>query len=300
VFAYAAGDAGRPVLVQAATLVSAERKTILREGRGLGGARLRVMTAITGHYEKEAVRLCDRVFVENSWMMDWGRSVVSDPTKVVYGFPGVDAELFSPDGPPPPVAKPYILSVARWADRRKRLDLLIQAYAELRKLMSDAPALVLAGKDSPPADAIELARRLGVDQFVKYAGAPSATDLASLYRGAELFALSSDEEGFGVVLAESMACGTPTVSTDCGGPSSIITEGENGLLTPVGDPKALAAALARLLPDQATRRRMRRACRATVEARFSIEAAGSVFVKHCRELLGDAEPTSPVRLVTHG
>ena len=57
---------------------------------------------------------------------------------------------------------------------------------------------------------------------------------------------SSRRESFGVVLAEALACGTPVVATDCGGPADIVTD-EVGALVPLEDPEALAAGIERVL-----------------------------------------------------
>ncbi|WP_228975181.1 glycosyltransferase family 4 protein [Streptomyces sp. DH12] len=68
---------------------------------------------------------------------------------------------------------------------------------------------------------------------------------------------TSRHESFGMTLVESMRCGVPMVSTDCDyGPREIIRDGEDGLLVPVGDADAVAAALLRLIDDEPLRRRM--------------------------------------------
>ncbi|WP_225934281.1 glycosyltransferase family 4 protein [Cupriavidus sp. EM10] len=74
--------------------------------------------------------------------------------------------------------------------------------------------------------------------------------VAEDYLGASVFCLSSRYEGFGLVLLEAMAFGLPVVSTDCQtGPKSIVHDGVNGLSVPVGDARALAEALIRLMRD---------------------------------------------------
>ena len=61
---------------------------------------------------------------------------------------------------------------------------------------------------------------------------------------AKVFALSSIYEGFGNVIAEAMAVGTPVVSTNCkSGPAEILENGKYGKLSPVGNPQALAEAI---------------------------------------------------------
>ena len=92
---------------------------------------------------------------------------------------------------------------------------------------------------------------------------------------ASVFALSSAWEGFGVVLVESMACGTPVVSTDCvAGPAEILEDGKYGRLVPVGDERALAEAILATLenPPQASLLRRR-------AADFSVERIGEQYLE---------------------
>ena len=73
-------------------------------------------------------------------------------------------------------------------------------------------------------------------------------------KNASVFVLSSMHEGFGNVLIEAMACGTPVVSTDCkSGPSEIIENGKSGILVPVGDYQSLSKAIIKVLSDSSLR-----------------------------------------------
>lgn len=89
------------------------------------------------------------------------------------------------------------------------------------------------------------------------------------YARSSVIAMTSNYEGFGMVLAEAMSCGVPAVSFDCKcGPSDIITDGTDGFLVRNGDIRALADALLRLMADDDLRRRMGEAATA-VTARYS-------------------------------
>ena len=93
-----------------------------------------------------------------------------------------------------------------------------------------------------------LAKDLGVSDRVTFAGFHA--DPTAFYKTADVFALSSDYEGFGNVIVEALACGTPVVSTDCpSGPAEILDGGRHGTLVPVDDEVALAQALGKSLSD---------------------------------------------------
>ena len=87
------------------------------------------------------------------------------------------------------------------------------------------------------------------DEFIKLMGASDS--LERNLTDASVFAFSSDWEGLPNALMEAMALGLPVVATDCpcGGPKTLIEDGENGLLVPIKDPEALAAGINRLIED---------------------------------------------------
>jgi len=121
----------------------------------------------------------------------------------------------------------------------KNHNLLLRAFARLAR--SDA-RLMLVGTGTGEADLRNLAAELAIVDRVIFVGFHA--DPTPFYCTADLFVLSSNYEGFGNVIVEALACGTPVVSTDCpSGPAEILAGGKFGTLVPVGDVGALAAAI---------------------------------------------------------
>jgi L-malate glycosyltransferase len=97
------------------------------------------------------------------------------------------------------------------------------------------------------------------------------TDVLGCIKGFDLFVMSSVTEGLGTSLLDAMACARPIVASRAGGIPEIVEDGVNGLLVPVRDSHALAAATVRTLKDPAMRLRMGEAGLARVEERFTVE-----------------------------
>jgi glycosyltransferase involved in cell wall biosynthesis len=100
-----------------------------------------------------------------------------------------------------------------------------------------------------------------------------------------LFLLSSDEEGLGLVILEAMACGIPVVSTDCGGPSTVVQEGETGRLVPKRDPDKLASEAVDLLRDPSLLQKYGQNARERIVQKFSEEATMNEFLDVYEDLL---------------
>src|SRR5690606_28337844 len=95
--------------------------------------------------------------------------------------------------------------------RQKNHPLLLRSFAQITA--HEARRLMLVGTGQEEAGLRALTAELGIADRVIFAG--FHPDPTPFYRTADLFALSSDYEGFGNVIVEAMACGTPVVSTDC-------------------------------------------------------------------------------------
>ena len=132
----------------------------------------------------------------------------------------------------------------------KNHALLLRAFARVR---NPNKKLMFVGTGSEFENLQALAESLKVIDQVIFAGFHSKT--GPFYETADLFVLSSDSEGFGNVLVEALAAGTPVVSTDCpSGPAEILGNGRYGRLTPVGDEEALAEAMELALNEPTDRK----------------------------------------------
>ncbi len=136
-----------------------------------------------------------------------------------------------------------IRAFARIADKHPEQDFLIYGEGDCREMLQ------------------QQIRKLGLESRVHLIG--KTADVPGVLAKAGIFVLSSDYEGMPNALMEALAAGVPSISTDCpcGGPRALIQPGENGLLVPVGDEAALAAAMDQLLSDPEAAEKMGAAAR---------------------------------------
>ena len=120
-------------------------------------------------------------------------------------------------------------------DPVKRVPDLVRAVGYLGGNVS----LDIYGEGSQRAEIERTVRQLGLESRVKLHGAISGPEgaLAEM----DVLVLPSEAEGFGLVLIEAMAAGVPVVGTDVAGIRDVVVDGENGLLAPVGNPRALCS-----------------------------------------------------------
>src|SRR5436305_2096331 len=130
---------------------------------------------------------------------------------------------------------------------------------------SARPPTPVAGDGAERAELEALARELGLEARVRFAGARPRAEVLGLMRAADAVVLSSAWENFPHGLVEALAMGTPVVATRVGGVAEIVQDGKNGLLVEPGDPDAFADALRRLLGEPELRARLRAAAAPSVE-----------------------------------
>ncbi|HEY2777611.1 MAG TPA: glycosyltransferase [Gaiellaceae bacterium] len=149
----------------------------------------------------------------------------------------------------------------------KRVDVLLDAFAELRRRDVDA-ALVLVGDGPLRADLERQAAELGIADATHFVG--YRADVAPLYAALDAVALSSANEGTPVAVIEALAAGMPAVSTDVGGVSDVVVEGKSGFLVPAGDTQGLADRLARLAGNPGLRTELGAFGSEWVRSRYSV------------------------------
>jgi glycosyltransferase involved in cell wall biosynthesis len=147
-----------------------------------------------------------------------------------------------------------ILTIGRAAaaEQYKGTDNLIRAIAQLQSAFPDLHLVAVGGGDDLPR-LKSLANDSGVAARIHFLDRLSRDELAACYARADIFAMPSAGEGFGLVFLEAMAFAKPVVAANCGGALDLVRDGVNGLLVPPRDPASLASALRRLLEDASLR-----------------------------------------------
>jgi glycosyltransferase involved in cell wall biosynthesis len=160
-----------------------------------------------------------------------------------------------------------IIAVGRMA-RQKRFDRLIRAFSMALKTQENL-RLLLLGKGELEIELKLLAKKLKVEKYIDFVGF-KANPYAWMAKS-DVFALSSEREGFPNVLVEAMVCGVSVVSTDClSGPNEIIDNNKNGFLVPEENEELLGEALLKLVRDVELRRKFSKAGKIFAE-KLSVE-----------------------------
>ena len=179
---------------------------------------------------RSAVRRADRVLGVSAYVTRCLREAVGRDASVVI-FP-VDTEFFRPAAPRE-AREPQILYAGSLTDPRKNVPLLLRAFGRLLRTEPGA-VLVLSGPVSP-----EVRRRLlhavepRVRARVRLPGLGRRRDLPRLYSTASVTVLPSAFEAQGLILTESLACGTPVVGADAGAIPEVISDPAVGTLFPL-------------------------------------------------------------------
>ncbi len=171
-----------------------------------------------------------------------------------------------------PSKEPIITHISNFRPLKRVKD-VVQAFARVRATL---PAKLLFIGDGPERHAAEvLAEQLGVHRDTLFLGKVKNPIEALLI--SDLFMLPSESESFGLSALEAMAAGVPVVASTAGGISEVVEDGVAGILCPIGDVDALAAAALHLLSDPARLER------------FSLQALQSANRFHIERVLPEYE-----------
>jgi glycosyltransferase involved in cell wall biosynthesis len=232
---------------------------------GSGLRRSLVRAAATRLYRR-ALAACDVVFFQNQADRDQlaALGIVDDRTSIrMVAGSGVDLSLFAPAPLP---AGTHFLMIARLL-RDKGVMEYAQACRALRATHPQATTTLLGGTDdnptAVPASEIERWRREGVPMV-----RDAVEDVRPALAACTVFVLPSHREGTSKVMLEAMATGRAVITTDAIGCREPVEPGANGVLVPVGDAEALAAAMRRLADERGVVERFGAESRRIAEQRF--------------------------------
>jgi glycosyltransferase involved in cell wall biosynthesis len=226
-----------------------------------------------GYYKLKHFEKCDYLFcnapdlvrhcVEGGWP--------ASRVRLIPNFPRIDedeavsrASLATPEG------VPVALAMGR-LHPNKAQDVLLRAAAQVPDLH-----VWIAGEGEERSNLERLARDLGIQSRVRFLG--WRTDRAGLFKAATFCAFPSREEPFGNVVVEAWAYGAPLIAAASTGPAWLVRNGEDGLLVPVDDDAALAAAMREIIADPEKARRLAANGVRRVAGEFSEQAVVDTYL----------------------
>jgi glycosyltransferase involved in cell wall biosynthesis len=276
--------AGRPFVSWIATTTRAELRSV-RSGTEASRPSLSVrlnnaLLPFNEALERTVLRRTPKLFALSKRTAEEFADQGVAGAEVLY--PPIDLGAYDVPKAPAMFPTPYVFGAGRIDDPRKDFPFLIRAV-EIARRQTPSLSLVLGGAVDPGSQVAAFGRaRLG-DAFVA-AGNLQAADLARAYSGASAFALTSRQEGLGIVAAEAMASGIPTVQRRCGGADELVEESATGFLLGEEDLEGFAARLALLVSTPILARQMGAQARKRAGQLFSPTAFRRTLLEAHRQL----------------
>jgi L-malate glycosyltransferase len=180
-----------------------------------------------------------------------------------------------------PHDEPLLAHVSNFRPVKRPVD-CVEILARVRQRGVNA-RLVMVGDGSERGRAEHRARCLDVAAHCTFVGKqPRIVDYLS---AADLLLLPSEQESFGLAALEAMACEVPVVASRVGGVPEVVTDGETGCLSEVGDVAKMATDAARLLADEVLRREMGQRARASAVGRYSTDLIIPRYIQFYERIL---------------
>lgn len=204
--------------------------------------------------------------------------VPADKLNIVHN--GIDTDVFKPQDIVP---IPFNIMTTASADAPlKGLDYLLKAIAMLVDELPDI-RLTLLGKLKEDGNTAKLIDKLGIRDRISFHSGLTSEEVAALYGTACCAVVPSLYEGFGLPAGEAMACEVPVITTNGGALPEVV--GDAGIIVPVRDPAAIAAAIKKLLSDEGLRRNLGNRGRQRILEKFSWRVAADEMERLYRQVI---------------
>ncbi len=221
---------------------------------------------LTRFLARRVYRGAHEISTVSTWLKDRLVSVVKDVAPRISVLPmPVDTDPFHP-GAKPENEIPVVLSAARYIQQKRLFDLL-EAAAILKK-RGRVVRFRLIGEGPLKKELHDRKFVEGLVDEITLVPSMSTDELADEYRRADIIALCSENEGFGMTLVEAQLCERPVLGVRSGGIPDIIEDGKTGVLADVGNPEQLAYAIEYLLVDREEAARLARNGCLAAKSRF--------------------------------
>ncbi len=280
---------GFPLVATIHHPLSYDLRNALRQAGSVYERARRILWSPWVMQEFVARRLQRVIVVSETSRVDVEAAFELPPEKVRVVYNGIDTDTFRPL-PGVERVPNKLLFVGNSEDRNKGARYLLEALNILKDELDFQVTFVDNFKHNLKL-VPELVNAFGLNSRVEFTGRVPTEDLVRHYNEARLFVTSSVHEGFGLPLAEAMACGAPTLGTRIGAYEEIAVHGESGWLVPPRDPRALADGIRMLWNDASLRQRLSDGGRRRVAGKFNWRRAAE-------ETLAVYEEIAPLRRTT--
>jgi len=260
---------------------------IHREGIYYGNSPAdRLNARLCAYLVKKAVLGVSHSIAVSSYVLGEYRDIARSGITVIPN--AVEDAFFQVRGEEAPDRMLYVGFVGR----RKNILGMVRAFETIKRSRPSAE-LAVAGSvrdQAYYADILEYIDAHGLGGSVHFLGLLNQDDLLREHAKAALVCIFSWHETFSFTVAQGMAAGKPAISSDCGGPSDLIADGETGFLVPPGDEKAFADRSIVLLADSELRRRFGARSREIANERFRKEVVAAQTLRVYEKIISATAP----------
>lgn len=233
------------------------------------------------HFTRYTLKRCDYLLPVSQQMGERAIQYGMPENKIIVVPNTVNPTIFRPDVKTdfrekyniPPTAQ-VILTIRRLV-YEKRVEDVIDAFAKV----VDKNTYLIIGGDGPERTQLEQrCQQQGINDKVIFLGYVANKDLPPIYAAANIYILSSQQEGLSLSLLESMSSGLITISTSATGGNEVITSGENGFLYPTGNVATLVTVLKNILNmETGEQKQIARRARQTILDKFSVNRMVNIW-----------------------